>query len=178
MKEQWDRKESKNKFMKICGNKVYNTGHISNESGKHELVKTGGGNALECLYKIKKCASLPHKIWYPDESNINIKQKHRRKYGQMVFNSMGSEQRLLKSTTPGAGPLAKWLTSHALLWRSPGFQWFRSWAQTWHCSSGHTETVSHIAQWEALTTTIYNCVLGGFGGKRKKKEEKKISNSC
>lgn len=62
LKEQWDRKESKNKLMKICGNKVYNTGHISNESGKHELVKTGGGNALECLYKIKKFASLPHKI--------------------------------------------------------------------------------------------------------------------
>lgn len=48
--------------MKICGNKVYNIGYILNESGKYELVKIGGGNVLECLYKIKKCVFLFYKI--------------------------------------------------------------------------------------------------------------------
>ena len=38
-----------------------------------------------------------------------------------------------------------------------------------HCSSGHAEVASHIARPEALTTRICNYVLGGFGGKKKKK---------
>ena len=46
---------------------------------------------------------------------------------------------------------------------------FRSWAWTWHRSSGHDEAASHIAQLEALTTRIYNYILGGFGEKNKKK---------
>ena len=46
---------------------------------------------------------------------------------------------------------------------------FGSWA---YRSSGHVEVVSHIAQPEALTTRIYNYVLGGFG----EREKKKISN--
>ena len=33
--------------------------------------------------------------------------------------------------------------------------------------------VSHIAQPEALTTRIYNCVLGGFGEKKKGKKRNK-----
>ena len=40
----------------------------------------------------------------------------------------------------------------------------------WHCSSGLAEAVFHTAQPEALTTRIYNCVLGGFGEKNKKKK--------
>ena len=52
---------------------------------------------------------------------------------------------------------------------SPGFCWFGSWALTWHCSSGHAEAASHIAQPEALTTRIYNYVPGDFGEKKKKK---------
>ena len=42
----------------------------------------------------------------------------------------------------------------------PGF-W--SWAQTWHSSLGHVETVSHMPQLEGPTAKIYNYVLGGFG---------------
>ena len=52
-----------------------------------------------------------------------------------------------------------------------GFFWFGSWAQTWHHSSGHAQAVSHIAQPEALTTRIYNYVLGGLGRRRRKKRE-------
>ena len=63
--------------------------------------------------------------------------------------------------------MTEWLSSHAPL------QWPRVspvciLAQTWHCSSGHTEVASHMPQPEALTTRIYNCVLGGFGEKNKK----------
>ena len=52
-----------------------------------------------------------------------------------------------------------------------GFHWFRSQALTRHCSSGHAEVVSHIAQPEALTTRIYNYVLGSFGEKKEKKKK-------
>ena len=38
---------------------------------------------------------------------------------------------------------------------------------------GCAEAASHTAQPEALTTTIYNYVLGGFGEKKKKREKKK-----
>ena len=55
-----------------------------------------------------------------------------------------------------------------LCYGSPVFHLFRSRAQTWHHSSGHAEVVSHIAQPEGSTTTIYNCVLGGLGEKKKK----------
>ena len=40
---------------------------------------------------------------------------------------------------------------------------------------GHAEVASHTAQPEALTTRIYNSVLGGFGEKKKKK---KIGSRC
>ena len=56
-------------------------------------------------------------------------------------------------------------------------RWFRSWAQTWHCSSGHAEAVSHRPQLEGPTAKIYNYVLGGFGEKKQGKK-KKIGNSC
>ena len=72
--------------------------------------------------------------------------------------------------TKGQG-LAPWPSGwvHALCFGSPGFRQFGSWAQTWHCSSGHAEATSHIAQPEGLTTRIYNYVLGGFGEKKGKK---------
>ena len=61
--------------------------------------------------------------------------------------------------------------------------WLGSWVWTWHCSSGHAEAASHIAQPEGPTTRIYNYVLGGFGEeekrkRKKKKEKKKIHNRC
>ena len=38
-------------------------------------------------------------------------------------------------------------------------------------ASSHAETASHIAKPEGPTTRIYNYVLGGFGEKRKIKEQ-------
>ena len=38
--------------------------------------------------------------------------------------------------------------------------------------SSHAEVAFHIAQPEALTTRIYNYVLGGLGEKKKRKKEK------
>ena len=74
-----------------------------------------------------------------------------------------------KSFTFGAGPVAEWLSSRDCF-GSPGFHRFRSWAQTWHCSSGHAEVASHIPQAEAFTTRIYSCVLGVWGRRRRKRK--------
>ena len=66
----------------------------------------------------------------------------------------------------------------ALRFGSPGFCWFGSWARTWNHSLGHAEAASHIAQPEALTTSIYNYVRGvgggGAGGVLWGEEEKRI----
>ena len=69
--------------------------------------------------------------------------------------------------------MAKWLNLCTLL-RGPGFCWFRSWAQTWHRSSGHAGVASHVPQLEGPTTKIYNYVLGAVWGEKaeKKKREK------
>ena len=72
--------------------------------------------------------------------------------------------------------MAEWLSSQ-LPFNSVGFRCFGSWAQMEHCSSGHTEAASHIAQPKGPATRIYNYVLGGFGEKKKKKKKKKIGNS-
>ena len=45
--------------------------------------------------------------------------------------------------------------------------------RTLHCSPGHAEVVSHLAQPEGPTTTTYNHVLGRFGKKKKTKPNKK-----
>ena len=63
--------------------------------------------------------------------------------------------------------MAEWLSLCTPV-RQPRFCQFRSWARTWHHPSDHVEAASHIAQPEALTTRIYNYVLGGFGEKKKK----------
>ena len=52
-----------------------------------------------------------------------------------------------------------------------GFIGSGSWSLTWHHSSGHADMASHIAQPEVLTTRIYNYVLGGFGGRRRRKKD-------
>ena len=66
--------------------------------------------------------------------------------------------------------MTEWLSSRTLL-RWPRVLWFGSWAQIWHCSPGHAEVASCVAQPEVLTTRIYNYVLGGFGEKMKKKKD-------
>uniref|UniRef100_A0A9L0II43 Integrin alpha FG-GAP repeat containing 2 n=1 Tax=Equus asinus TaxID=9793 RepID=A0A9L0II43_EQUAS len=53
-----------------------------------------------------------------------------------------------------------------------GFLWFRSWAWTWHRSSGHAEAASHMPQLEGSTTKIHNYVLRGFGEKAERKKKK------
>ena len=67
--------------------------------------------------------------------------------------------------------MAEWLSSGAPL-RWPGFRQFRSWARTWHHSSGCAEAASHTAQPERPATGIYNCILGGFGKKKREKKRK------
>ena len=69
--------------------------------------------------------------------------------------------------------MAEWLSSRILLWW-PGFHWFRSWAWTWHDSSGHAEGASHIAQPEGFVAMIYNYLLGDFGEKKKKEDRQEM----
>ena len=82
---------------------------------------------------------------------------------------MGSEvsRICIKNLVLGAGPMAEWLSSRAMLL---GFHWFRSWAWMWHHSLGHAEAASHIAQPEVLTTRIYNYYWGFWG---EEEEERK-----
>ena len=70
--------------------------------------------------------------------------------------------------------MARGLSSRAPL-QDLGFHRFGSQAWTWHCLSGHAEVASHIAQPEALTTRIYNYVLGGFGEKKKEKKRRRFA---
>ena len=66
---------------------------------------------------------------------------------------------------------------------SPVFRWFESWAQTWHCSSNHSEAASHMPQLEGPTTKNIQLCAGGLWGekgkkikslKKKRKKEKQI----
>ena len=65
--------------------------------------------------------------------------------------------------------MAKWLSSCAPL-RRPGVSPVRIRGTDMAPLSDHAEPASHIAQPEALTTRIYNYVLGGFGEKKKKEK--------
>ena len=88
----------------------------------------------------------------------------------MVVCSLAAEVlKGLRFVVWGAGPEAEWLSLPALLGRPWVSRQFRSWAWTWHHSSGRAEAASHIAQPEALTAGIYNYVLGGFREKKTKK---------
>ena len=80
----------------------------------------------------------------------------------------------------GAGPVAERLSPSSLLWLGgQGFHRFRSWAQTWHRSSGHVEAASHMTQLEGCATKIYNYIPGGFGemSQEKKKRLATVVNS-
>ena len=81
----------------------------------------------------------------------------------------------------GDGPEVRWLSSQALLW-CPGFHRFGSWAQTWHCSSGHAEAVSHMPQLGPTTkknpATVYWGYLGRKSKKRKKKKKENKITIC
>ena len=76
--------------------------------------------------------------------------------------------RWFKKMSLGTGPVTQWLNSRALLWQ-PRVHRFRSWAWawTWHHLSGHAEVVSHLAELEGPTTSIYNYALGLWEGKKR-----------
>ena len=76
-----------------------------------------------------------------------------------------------------AGPVAKWLSSSALLQAAQGFAGSDPGRGTWHRSSGHAEAASHMSQLEGPTTKIYNYVLGGerFGEKNQEKKKKRLA---
>ena len=75
-----------------------------------------------------------------------------------------------KNVFVGASPVAEYLSLHAHC-GGPGFRQFRSWAQTWHCSSGHGEVVSRMPQLGGPTIKIYRYILGGFGEKKAGKKK-------
>ena len=70
--------------------------------------------------------------------------------------------------------MIEWVSLHAPL-RWPGGFSGSDPGQTWHQSSGHAEVAFHIAQSEALTTRICNCILGGFEEKKKKKKPRRLA---
>src|SRR3712207_7284492 len=57
------------------------------------------------------------------------------------------------------------LFPYTTLFRSPfggpEFHHFRSWVQTWHCSSNHAEAASHMPQLEGHTTKNMQLCTGG-----------------
>ena len=58
--------------------------------------------------------------------------------------------------------MAEWLSSRRLRFGGPEFQGFKSWARTWHCSSGHAGAASHVPQLEG-PTAMYRGALGEQG---------------
>ena len=63
--------------------------------------------------------------------------------------------------------MAEWLGSRASLrWPRVGSR-----ARTWHSSSGHGGAVSCMAQQEGPAAGMYNCVVGDFEERRKKRED-------
>ena len=53
----------------------------------------------------------------------------------------------------------------------PVFPGFKSWAQTWYCSSNHAEAASHMPQLERPTTKNIQLCTGGLWGEKGKKNE-------
>ena len=78
------------------------------------------------------------------------------------------------SILPGASHVAKWLSSHVLLWW-PRVLLVRILGMHLELLIKPHEMASHVAELEGPTTRIYIYELGGFG---EKKEKKKIGNRC
>ena len=74
----------------------------------------------------------------------------------------------------GASPVAEWLSLRAPL-RQPRVSLVQILGVDMTPRIPQAEVASHMPQPEALTTGMYNYVLGGFGEKAKKK---KTGNSC
>ena len=105
---------------------------------------------------------FPHlywSVWWTAIHNFNV-----------VILSFSYIRASFKTISFGAGPVAEWLSSCALLQAAQCFFSFESWVRTWHCSSNHAEAASHVPQVQAPTTkNIQLCTGGALGRKRKKK---------
>ena len=125
----------------------------------------------EELSWLQPCPALPSRRlqahFYIFKSTKNSGEKNELSLSKSLF----WKHLLFIKSKPGAGPIAKSLSSWALL-RWPRVSPFWSWVRTWHHSSGHAEVMSHIAQPEGLTTRIYNYVLGGFGRRSSRKKKR------
>ena len=77
----------------------------------------------------------------------------------------------LKNELFRASPVAEWLSSHALL-RQPRVSLVQILGADLALLIKPCEVATHIAQPEGPATRVYNCVLRGFGGK------KKMGNRC
>ena len=74
---------------------------------------------------------------------------------------------ILKRDLVGAAPwLSGWVPTLRL--SCPGSHRFRSWARTWHCSSGHSEAASHMPQPEGATTKSIQLCIGRLWGEKGK----------
>ena len=93
------------------------------------------------------------------------------KYYQNLFKKVCHPVQL-ESETYWGWPVAKWFSLFASC-GLPGFRRCRSWAQTWHCSSGHAEVASHMPQLEGPTAKKYTTVYWGDLGEEKAGEKKK-----
>ena len=102
--------------------------------------------------------------------NYVTKSKHFSELSSLLFIKFPS-----RNHSPGASPVAEWLSSHILL-RWPSVSPVQFLGVDMAPLISHVEVASHMAQPVALTTRIYNYVLGGFG--EKKKEKEKIGNRC
>ena len=121
-------------------------------SEEEEYLNKQKHNNLEMLLK-----NFPLKIPYSNK----FKSKVIRNFSESLFKN-------LRPWGP-APRTSDWV--RVLCLGGPGFRWFRSWARTWHHSSSHGEVAFHIAQLEGPATRIYNCILGSFGEKKKKKKK-------
>ena len=83
------------------------------------------------------------------------------------------EQKQHNYSCPGAGA---WPSGQvrSLCFGGPGFRWVRSWARTWHHSSSHAETASHMPQLEGPTTKNIQLCAGGHWGEKGNKYNKNL----
>ena len=101
--------------------------------------------------------------------HANSKQK---KAAVNISDKLGFRQRLL----PGIKRLISWGWPRSRVVKvarsaagGPVFRWFKSWAQTWDCSSNHAEAASHMPQLEGITTKNIQLCTGGLWGEKRKK---------
>ena len=86
----------------------------------------------------------------------------------MLFDTIVSDTFLKILYSTGAGPVAERLGSRAPLQAAQCFVGSNP-GRTLHCSSDHTEAVSHMPQLEGPTTKNIQLCTGGLWGEKGKK---------